>query len=143
MGSPGALARATVQDVILFDGVCNLCNGAVQFILRRDRKKNFKFASLQSSFGQQQLKKFGLDTNKLHSIIVLDAEGRFYEKSDAALFIAKHLSGLWPTLSFFKIVPRFIRNAIYDLIARNRYRLFGKKDQCMIPTPELKSRFID
>jgi predicted DCC family thiol-disulfide oxidoreductase YuxK len=128
--------------LILFDGVCNLCNGAVQFIIKRDKKKRFIFASLQSSLGQQQLKKFGINPTSLHSIIVIE-EGLFFEKSDAALKIASHLDKPWPILAAFKIFPTFLRDAGYNLIAKNRYTLFGKRDQCMIPTPDLKARFIE
>lgn len=141
MGSPGEVTLPQAK-IILFDGVCNLCSGAVQFIIKRDRKGIFKFASLQSSFGQQQLEKFNIDKNLLHSIILVH-DDQFFERSDAALEIAKHLNGLWLVLYVFKIIPRFIRDGIYNLIARNRYGLFGKKDACWIPTPELKDRFLE
>ncbi len=128
--------------IILFDGVCNLCSGSVQFILKRDPQAKFKFASLQSSFGQTQLEKNGLDKNNLHSIILLK-DGKILQRSDAALEIAKQLNGLWPAFYVFKILPRFLRDGIYNWIATNRYTWFGKKDACWLPSPELKSRFID
>lgn len=128
--------------VVLFDGVCNLCNGSVLFIIRRDPKLVFRFAALQSKFGREQLVAHGLDPDRLHSIILL-YEGKAYQQSRAALEIARRLSGLWPLLYIFIIVPPFLRNWLYDLIATNRYRWFGKKDQCMIPTPELRSRFVE
>lgn len=128
--------------VILFDGVCNLCSGSVQFIIKRDPAAYFKFASLQSDFGQRHLKKLGLDQQSFHSIILINGD-KVYQRSDAALEIAKKLGGGWPLFYGFKILPRFFRDAIYNLISRNRYRLFGKKDACWIPTPELKSRFKD
>lgn len=138
----GALDPVEPNQIILFDGLCNLCNGSVQFIINRDAKKQFRFASLQSSFGNHQLHKFGLPANELHSIILIK-EGRYLQKSNAALEIARNLDGLWPAIYLFKIVPRFLRDWAYDCIAKNRYSWFGKKDSCMIPTPELKSRFLD
>ena len=127
--------------VILFDGVCNLCNQSVQFIIRHDRRSQFHFAALQSAFGTAQLLHFGIAPGILNSVILIH-HGKAYQKSNAALEIAKNLSGLWPALYIFKIVPRFIRDGVYDWIARNRYRLFGRRDECIIPTPELKSRFL-
>ena len=141
MGAPGEV-KPEVSNIVLFDGVCNLCSGSVQFILKRDVKGVFKFASLQSSFGQQQLDNFKIDKNILHSIILLRGD-QFFQRSDAALEIAKQLGGAWSVLYIFKILPRFFRDSIYNLIARNRYRLFGKKDECWIPTPELKERFLE
>jgi predicted DCC family thiol-disulfide oxidoreductase YuxK len=114
----------------------------VQFIIRHDHKGLFKFASLQSNVGQQLLRQLNLSTTHWHSIILIDGD-KAYQQSDAALLIAKKLSGLWPLLFSFSVVPRFIRNAVYNWIAKNRYRLFGKKKECWIPTPQLKSRFID
>ena len=140
MGSPGSIDTGG-KIVILFDGVCNLCNGAVQFIIKRDKTSKFVFASLQSDFGQSQLQKFGLDPLELHSIIALD-NGKFYERSDAALKIASGLSQPWRMLGVFRILPRFFRDWVYDLISKNRYKMFGKRESCMIPTPELKGRFV-
>lgn len=137
MGAPDPLA----DKVILFDGVCNLCNSSVQFIIRHDPTGKFKFASLQSSFGQEQLKNFNIPSEAFNSVILI-SDGVAYERSDAALEIAKNLSGFWKKFYLFRIVPRFLRNGIYDLVSKNRYRVFGKRDECMIPTPELKSRFI-
>lgn len=131
-----------LKPVVLFDGVCNLCTGSVLFVIKRDRTANFSFASLQSIYGQSQLMKFGLPIDQLNTIFLIKGE-KFFKKSDAALEIARGLSGLWPVFYLFKIIPTFIRNGIYDLIAKNRYRWFGKQEACMIPTPELKSRFID
>ncbi len=130
-----------MSEVVLFDGVCNLCNGSVLFIIKHDRAAKFSFASLQSSYGQSQLKKFCLPVNELNTIFLIKG-GRFFNKSDAALEIAKGLNGLWPAFYVFKIIPRFIRNAVYDWIAKNRYRWFGQQEACMIPTPELKARFV-
>ena len=128
------------DPVILFDGVCNLCNGAVQFIIRHDKKKLFHFAPLQGPTATTLLK------NRLHpenaESIVLVENATFYFKSTAALRIARKLKG-WPVLLYgFIIVPPFIRDRVYDLIARKRYAWFGKQDSCMIPTPELMNRFL-
>jgi predicted DCC family thiol-disulfide oxidoreductase YuxK len=130
-----------VKPVILFDGVCNLCNGAVLFVIRNDKKALFTFAALQSPFGQSQLKQFSLSSVDLTTILLLK-DRAIFQKSSAALEIARQLDGLWPAFYFFKIVPYFIRDRVYDLIAKNRYRWFGKQDACMIPTPELKTRFV-
>lgn len=137
MGAPGAVE----QPVILFDGVCNLCNGSVLFIIQRDPKAKFRFASLQSDFGRNQMRKFGLPETELNSVLLVK-QGQLFQKSNAALEIAYQLSGAWPLLYGFKIVPRILRDWIYNWISRNRYKWFGKKDACMIPTPELKSRFV-
>lgn len=130
------------HPILLFDGVCNLCNGAVQFLIQRDPKGIFRFASLQSDAAQGLLSQFPQAPTDISTIILVE-DGRMYTKSDAALRAARYLSGAWPALYGFIIVPRPIRNAVYDWIARNRYRWFGKKDQCMIPTPGLKERFLD
>jgi predicted DCC family thiol-disulfide oxidoreductase YuxK len=130
------------HPVILFDGVCNLCNRSVQFIIKRDKKKQFLFASLQGKTGGELLKKFDLPANVFNSFILIEGEN-IYSRSTAALRIAKQLGGGWKLLYGFMILPRFIRDAIYNLIAKNRYKWFGKRDECMIPTPELKERFLD
>lgn len=129
------------HKIILFDGVCNLCNGAINYVIKRDQKNVFKFAALQSEIGQELTAKFKIDGSKVDSIILIDGD-KHYEKSTAALYIAKHLSGAFPLLFGFIIVPKYIRNAVYDYVARNRYKWFGKKDKCMIPTAELKNKFL-
>lgn len=140
MDSSDALINSG-QPVILFDGVCNLCSGAVQFIIRHDPKAVFRFASLQSEYGQSCVARLGYDPNELQSIILIKGH-EAWRKSDAALQIAAQLSGGWPALVVFRIVPRFIRDAVYDWIARKRYSFFGKKDSCWLPTPELRARFL-
>ncbi len=127
--------------IILFDGVCNLCNGAVNFIIEKDKKNVFKFAALQSEIGLKLISKFNIDTSKLDSIILIDDE-KYYEKSTAALHISKNLSGVYPLLFGFIIIPKFIRDPVYDYIAKNRYKWFGKKESCMIPTQELRNKFL-
>ncbi len=127
--------------LVLFDGVCNLCNQSVDFIIRRDPKAKFKFASLQSDLGQSLLQKHGLPSDYKQSVLLLEKD-KLYEKSSAALRIARELKGGWPLLYGFIVIPKFIRNFVYNLIARNRYRLFGKKDTCRIPTPEERDRLL-
>ncbi len=139
MGTPDTLKDQ--QAIILFDGVCNLCNASVQFVLKRDRHARFQFASLQSAIGTQLRLQHGLGT-AVESIVLIQAD-KCLTKSDAALEIARHLNRLWPLCYGFKIIPRFLRDALYDLIARNRYRLFGKRDACLIPSPQWKKRFLD
>lgn len=134
--------HSIVKPIVFFDGVCNLCNSSILFIIKRDRKNRFLFASLQSEYAKEHLpSELSIDSQK-PSIILKDGDS-IRIKSSAVLTIAKSLSGLWFLLYAFMIVPRFIRDSVYDFIASNRYRWFGKKDQCMIPTPELKSRFVD
>ena len=127
--------------IIFFDGVCNLCNNSVQFIIKRDKKNKFKFASLQSSFAKNNLSKH-IDVDKLESIVLLN-EDKLYTKSTAALLIARELSSMWSMFYVFIIIPSFIRDWFYNIIAKNRYRIFGKKDSCMIPSPAFKERFLD
>lgn len=134
-------ASVYASPVVLFDGVCNLCSGTVQFIIKRDKQARFRFASLQSAFGQQALQQNGLSTNELASFILLQ-NGKIYTKSTGALRVAKQLDGLWPFLYVFILVPPFIRNGIYNWVARNRYKWFGKQESCWLPTPDLKARFI-
>ncbi len=129
------------QPIILFDGVCNLCNSAVQFVIRHDKAEKFLFASLQSNFGQQLLQQHQLPLQQFDSFILLQDE-KVYTKSTAALKVAQQLNGAWKSLYFFTIVPTFIRDGVYAFIASHRYRWFGKMNECMIPTPQLKGRFL-
>ena len=132
----------TTTKIILFDGVCNLCNGAVQFVIERDKNDVFRFAALQSEVGQKLVIERGIDTEIIDSIILIEPNVAYYTKSTAALKIAEDLNGLWSTLSIFLGVPEGIRNIVYDFIAKNRYKWYGKKQECMIPTPELKAKFL-
>ena len=127
--------------IVLFDGVCNLCNGAVNFIIDRDPNGYFRFGALQSAAARPILETHGLDASALDSIVLVE-NGRAYRKSTAALRIARHLTGAWPLLYVLRAVPRPVRDFVYDWIAANRYRWFGKRDQCRIPTPELQARFL-
>jgi predicted DCC family thiol-disulfide oxidoreductase YuxK len=134
--------REIDHPVVLFDGVCNMCNRIVIFIIKRDRKATFRFASLQSLTGVRLLQQHGLAPSDFNTVILIDGS-RYYTKSTAALHVFKRLGGLWPLLYVFIVIPKPIRDTIYAWVARNRYKWFGKKDQCMIPTPELKQRFLD
>ena len=130
------------RPIVLFDGVCNLCNRSVQFIIRHDKKKKFLFASLQGQKGQEVLQQFHLPANELNSFILLEGD-RIYTRSTGALRVLKHLGGGWSLLYAFIIIPAFIRHGVYNWIARNRYKWFGKKEECWVPTPDLRNRFLD
>jgi predicted DCC family thiol-disulfide oxidoreductase YuxK len=129
------------DKIVLFDGVCNFCDASVQFIIRHDKTNSLKFASLQSSLGQRLIAQYNIP-KETDSVIFIE-DGRAYVKSDAALRIAKYFGGIWKLIQVFTIVPSSVRNFFYDSIARNRYKWFGKKDACMIPTPEQRERFLD
>ncbi len=130
------------KKIILFDGVCNLCNRSVQFVIRRDKKDLFRFAALQSEAGERLVRERGIDTSKVDSIILIEPGVAYYVTSEAALRIARSLSGIWPILGIFLWLPGKLRDVFYDLIARNRYRIFGKQDACMVPSPELRKKFL-
>lgn len=130
------------KKIILFDGVCNLCNSTVQFLIKHDKKDVFRFVALQSDLGQQITAYIGIDTSKVDSIIVYEPGKAYFYKADAALEIASAIGGIYSLLGIFKVVPKSIRNAVYDYIARNRYKWYGKKEACMIPTPEIKAKFL-
>ena len=133
--------KQLTHSIILFDGVCNLCNGAVNFVIKRDPGNVFKFTPLQEKQGVLLLKKHAIDAQKLDSIVLIENK-KVYTKSSAALRIARKISGLWPLFFVLLIIPSFIRDGVYDFIAKNRYKWFGKKEQCMIPTPGLKEKFL-
>jgi predicted DCC family thiol-disulfide oxidoreductase YuxK len=130
------------NPVILFDGVCNFCNGAINFVLKQDRKSVFRFAPLQSEAGRRLLQQYNLPTEEFESFVLID-QGKVYKKSNAALRVMNKLPWYWKEAQIFRLIPTIFRDAIYDFIARNRYKWFGKKDQCMVPTPEMRSRFLD
>jgi len=129
-------------SLVLFDGVCNLCNSSVQFILKRDPFKKFRFASLQSETGRRWLAKMGLPADSLDTLVLIEND-KAYTRSTAALKIARHLSGLWPLFYGLIVLPAFFRDALYRCVARNRYRWFGKKEACPLPKPEWKDRFLE
>ncbi|RYY50135.1 MAG: thiol-disulfide oxidoreductase DCC family protein [Chitinophagaceae bacterium] len=130
------------DPLILFDGICNLCNGAVQFVIGHDKNAVFKFASLQSQSGQGLLQKHGLPKHNFTSFVLIE-KGKVYTRSAAALRVARRLDGPIKFLYGFIIVPAFIRDAVYNFIAANRYKWFGKQDTCMLPTPDLQNRFLN
>lgn len=129
------------QPIIFFDGVCNLCNASVQFVIAHDKKDQFRFTALQGDFAKEMLPKFNIDSEKLNTILLVE-DGKLYTKSSAALRVARKLNGLIPLLYAFLIVPKFIRDWVYDIIAKNRYQWWGRQESCWVPTPELKSKFI-
>ncbi len=130
------------HPIIFFDGVCNLCNRSVQFIIKKDKKKQFRFASLQGKAGQELLKKFNSPADQFNSFILAEGD-HIYNRSTAVLRMLRKLGSGWQLFYGFIIVPRFIRNAIYNWIARNRYKWYGKKNECMVPSADLKERFLD
>ena len=129
------------HKIILFDGVCNLCNSSVQKVIENDERNLFQFASLQSDFGQKFLRKHNFSQDEFNSMILIDGD-RFYTQSDAALRIGKELKGIYKISGALLWIPKFIRNFVYEIIAKNRYKWFGKKESCWLPTPELKQKFI-
>lgn len=130
------------KKILLFDGVCNLCDGFVQFLLKRDKKAIYVFASLQSDMAKQLLEKHQVVDNGLETVVLIDGE-QVYTHSDVALEVAKDLGGFYRVFSPLKILPKSFRNRIYDWVANNRYRWFGKKESCMLPKREWRSRFLD
>jgi len=128
--------------VLLFDGVCNLCNGAVAFVIRRDPRARLRFAPLQSPAADALLASLGVARDRLPDSFVLVEDGRVHVRSTAALRVARRLRFPWPLLAVFLLVPRWLRDPVYDLVARNRYRWFGRREACMVPTAELRARFL-
>ncbi|SHH61925.1 thiol-disulfide oxidoreductase DCC family protein [Winogradskyella jejuensis] len=132
------------KQLILFDGICNLCNSSVLYVIKRDKNNKFLFAPLQSAIGEAIINEFNIDTNQTDSIILYNtSEQKIYSKSTAALKIAKELTFPTKILSLFLVFPSGLRNWFYDFIAKNRYKWYGKRESCMIPTPELKAKFLD
>jgi len=131
----------TNNPIILFDGVCNFCNSAINFVLKQDKKGIFRFAPLQSEAGQKLLQEHNLSTKEFDSFVLID-NGKVYKKSAASLRVMNRLPWYWKEAQILRIIPTVFRDAIYDFIASNRYKWFGKKDQCMIPTREMRSKFL-
>ena len=136
--------KLSVINIILFDGLCNLCSSSVQFVIKHDPKAVYKFASLQSEVGQKLLldNGFSITDNNFSSFILLE-NNKIYTESTAALRVARNLNGLLPILYCTIIIPSFIRNAVYKFISKNRYKWFGQRTECWIPTIDLKNRFLD
>ena len=130
------------QPVIFFDGVCNLCNASVQFVIEHDKENYFKFSALQGDYAKEVLPRFNVNPRGLTSTLLLE-DGKLYTKSSSALRVAKKLKGFWPLLYGFNIVPKFIRDWVYDIVAKNRYKWWGKQKNCYVPTPELKNKFYN
>ena len=135
------MSESKKSAVVLFDGVCNFCNSSINFIIEHDKKNYFKFAPLQSEIAQKLLKENNLDSPDIDSVILIE-DGTVFTHSTAALKIARGLGGIWSVGYVFIIIPKFIRDFFYKLFAKNRYRLFGKKDACMMPTPEIRAKFL-
>lgn len=131
------------KKIILFDGVCNLCDAAVQFIIKHDKKDIFRFIALQSDLGQEIIKHIGIDTKNIDSIILYQPGIAYYYKSEAVLEIAKSLGGIFYLGTLFSIFPTSLNNNVYDYIAKNRYKWYGKKESCLIPTKELQAKFLE
>jgi predicted DCC family thiol-disulfide oxidoreductase YuxK len=133
--------RQIPDNLVLFDGVCNLCTAAVQFIIRHDREAIFRFASIQSEIGMEICRSQGLDPADFQTFVLISAE-RILVRSDAAIEVASRFGGAWRFVTIFRLVPRMVRDGLYSLVARNRYRWFGRTEACMIPTPAIKDRFL-
>ena len=129
------------NPIILFDGVCNFCNGAVNFTIKRDKKNTIRFAALQSNAGKELIQQYGLPADDMRSFILIE-NGKVYNRSTAALKVCRYLSGLWPLCYGLIIVPAFMRNGIYDWIAKNRYKWFGERQECMIPSQDIRAKFL-
>jgi predicted DCC family thiol-disulfide oxidoreductase YuxK len=138
----GIVIDAPAGPLILFDGVCNLCNAAVQWVIERDRRGVFRFGALQSEAGRAALRGAGTAQDLPDSIALIDGAGT-HTRSDAALRIARNLGFPWSLAALARAVPRPLRDAVYSWVARHRYRWFGRRDSCMVPTPELAARFVD
>ncbi len=130
------------KKIILFDGVCNLCDNTVQFLIKRDRKDIFRFVAIQSELGQEIIKYLGVDTSKTDSILLYEPGIAYYYKAEAAIKIAQALGGVYSLMGAFNILPKSLSNSVYDFVAKNRYKWYGKKNECMIPTREMKAKFL-
>jgi len=129
-------------SILLFDGVCNLCNRSVQFVLKHEKQNKILFASQQSKIGQQLLAKFGMSANNINSFVFIE-NNQIYLQATAAFKVAKHLSFPFSLLQYLAIIPSSISNGVYQIIAKNRYKWFGKKEQCWIPNQQLQHRFLE
>lgn len=141
MNANELLVLSHQNPILLFDGVCNLCDGFVQFAIKRDKASVFRFAPLQSETGRTLIRHFNLNEDVLNTVILIE-NGTIHIKSAVALRMARRIGGAWTLAYPFIILPKFIRDNLYDFIAKNRYRWFGQKDACMIPTPEVRERFL-
>ena len=131
------------KKIILFDGLCNLCESSVQFVIKYDKDDVFRFVSLQSELGQKIVAHIGINEKNIDSVVLYQPGVAYYYKSNAALQIARSLGGLFHLGTLFRIIPTGLRNVLYDYIAKNRYRWYGKKEVCLIPTNELRAKFLE
>ena len=131
------------KKIILFDGVCNLCNRSIQFVIKRDTNDEFRFATLQGKIGQRLAQERNIDVSKVDSIILIEPGVAYYTKSTAALKIGQSFGGFWKMIRVLNLIPSTLRDIVYDWVAKNRYAWYGKQDACMIPTPELQAKFLD
>lgn len=131
------------KQIILFDGVCNLCDSAVQMIIKHDTKDVFRFVALQSDLGQKIIQHLGINTQKTDSIILYQPGFAYHYKSEAVLEIAKNLGGIFYFAALFSILPTSVNNYIYEYVAKNRYKWFGKKDACLIQSKEIQAKFLE
>ena len=130
------------KKIILFDGVCNLCNSAVQYVIEHDKNDVFMFAALQSDIGEKLMKERGIEASQIDSIILIEQGVAYYTKSTAALKIARSFGGIWQLAGVFQWIPEKIRDWVYDYIANNRYKWYGKKEACMVPSSKIMARFL-
>jgi predicted DCC family thiol-disulfide oxidoreductase YuxK len=141
------LSGTESKPILLYDGVCGLCNRLVQFLLKHDKHDRFRFASLQSAFAAPLLKRHGADPHDLDTVyVVIDYDRpteRLLARSDAILFLAAHLGGIWKLATVGRALPKTLRDAMYRMVARNRYRVFGKQESCMLPEPSHRQKFLD
>jgi predicted DCC family thiol-disulfide oxidoreductase YuxK len=130
------------KKIILFDGFCNLCDASVQYVIKHDKKDIFRFVAIQSDLGQKLLNHIGINSKNIDSVVLYEPGVAYYYKSSAAIIIANNLSGLFTLATLFKLIPTKIRNLVYDYVAKNRYKWYGKKEQCLLPTEPLKGKFL-
>ena len=130
------------KKIILFDGVCNLCNSSVQYVIKHEKNDVFRFVALQSEHGKSILNHIGINPLNIDSVVLYEPGKAYYYKSSAAIEIAKNLGGIFTFGTLFRIIPTSIRNLLYDYVAKNRYKWFGKQDNCLLPTPALKAKFL-
>ncbi len=133
--------KPAIQPVILFDGVCNFCNNTINFVIKRDRKNLLRFAAMQSFAAGQLLQQYGLPEGEMKSFVFIE-NGKVFTQSTAALRVCKYMTWLWPLFYILTIIPKFIRDAVYDRIAKNRYKWFGVREHCMLPTVETRAKFL-
>lgn len=128
--------------VILFDGVCNFCNGFVSFIIRHDKRSRFKFAALQSGYGRKLIEYFSIPGYSMETVLLYDNK-KIFTRSEAVIRILTSLGGIWKLMGIVRIIPYFILNIVYNFISKRRYFIFGKRESCLVPSPEINSRFLD